>query len=235
MPTLSRMNRLFGAMVTLALPGIMRAQAAKPVVAVLSFDNNSIGKDAHDYDGLGKGIADLLITDMASNAKLRLVDRERIQMVLQEQNLVQSSSIEPQTAVRVGKILGAQYVVVGGFMKANDSMVLTGRTIDVETTETANPQKVQAKGDDVLALIAMLSGRLNNDITLEAKPGRRVGAAGGAAAPSALGQGSPTQSGVARPGPAKIETFARPLLSRAKVVKLDVATARIYSSALDEM
>jgi TolB-like protein len=238
----------------IGLPAVVVAQANKPVIAVLTFDNVSIGKDRADYDGLGKGIADLLITDMASNTKVRLVDRDRIQTVLQEHNLIKANSIDPQTAVRVGKIVGAQYVIVGSFMNANGQMVLTGRTIDVETTEIANPQKVQAKGDDVLGLIAQLSSKLNNDIKLDAKPVRRTGDAG-AAAPGASANVPPAatpvtgaQQGNAAPPkmvgpksaaapapPPKVETFAKELPPQARAVKLDLAMARVYSSALDEM
>ncbi len=248
MRSVLKMTTLLAATSAFAFPAIAAAQANKPIIAVLAFDNTSIGADAKNYDGLGKGIADLLITDMASNAKVRLVDRDRIQTVLQEQNLVKANAIDPQTAVRVGRILGAQYAIVGSFMNVNGQMVLTGRTIDVETTEIANPQKVQAKGDDVLGLIAMLSQKLNNDIKLDAKPGRRVGDAGAAApasapatapatAPAATPQGSPApaKNAATKSAPPKVETFAKELPPQAKTVKLDLATARVYSSALDEM
>jgi len=245
---------LFAAVTALALPAVVAAQGNRPIVAVLEFTNASIGKDARDYDGLGKGIADLLITDMASNQKVRLVDRDRIQTVLQEQNLVKSGSIDPQTAVRVGKILGAQYAVVGTFMNVSGQMVLTGRTIDVETTEIANPQKVQAKGDDVLGLIAQMSSKLNNDIKLEAKPGRRTGDAGAEApaktpakapavdvGPAPQGKTAETKAVETKPPVksavpvTKVETFAKELPPQARSVKLDLATARVYSNALDEM
>lgn len=241
MRSVFKLSTLFAVGTALALPAVVAAQGNRPVVAVLEFTNASIGKDARDYDGLGKGIADLLITDMASNQKVRLVDRDRIQTVLQEQNLVKSGSIDPQTAVRVGKILGAQYAVVGTFMNVSGQMVLTGRTIDVETTEIANPQKVQAKGDDVLGLIAQLSSKLNNDVKLDAKPVRRTGDAGTDAPAANAGpapQGKPAETKSASKGPApatKVETFAKELPPQAKNVKLDLATARVYSNALDEM
>ncbi len=234
MPMLSRLVRTAAAASLLA-PAALAAQTNKPIVAILAFDNNS-------FDGLGKGIADMLITDMAANPKIRLVDRDRIQVVLAEQNLVKSGSVDPQTAVRLGRLLGAQYVIVGGFMNANGTMVLTGRTIDVETSETANPQRVQAKTDDVLGLVATLSAKLNNDIRLEPKPGRRVGDAGANAAPAgspATTASAPTTmqsaSAPAKTPAASVEKFARPLPPQSKPVRLDVATARIYSSALDEM
>src|SRR5256885_6145350 len=105
------------AVAALAVPAISQAQS-KPVVAVLYFDNTSIGKDRADYDGVGKGIADMLITDMASNPNVRVVERERVQALLTEQSLTKAGTIDPQTAIRLGKIVGAQYMITGGFMSA---------------------------------------------------------------------------------------------------------------------
>src|SRR5918912_1011664 len=142
---------------------------AKPVVAVMYFDNNSIGKDRADYDGVGKGIADMLITDMASNSNVRVVERERVQALLTEQNLTKAGSIDPQTAIRLGKIVGAQYMITGGFMSAgNGRYVLTARSINVENSAISNPIKIDAKGDDVLALIAQLSAKVTSDMKLPA-------------------------------------------------------------------
>src|SRR5439155_7573295 len=162
----------------LAAPALVVAQANTPVVAVLYFDNNSFGKDHSDYDGLGKGIADLLINDMASNAAMRVVERDRIQSILQEQELVRTKSIDPQTAIRLGKILGAQYMITGGFMSdGKGTLVLTSRVISVETSAITNPVKLQAKNDDVLGLVAQLSSKLNSELKPAPLP-RQSGEAG---------------------------------------------------------
>src|SRR5436190_23554970 len=99
-----------------AAPALAAAQANTPVVAVLYFDNNSFGKDRADYDGVGKGIADLLINDMASNPNVKVVERERVQSLITEQGLTKAGTIDPQTAVKLGKIICAQYMIYGGFM-----------------------------------------------------------------------------------------------------------------------
>src|SRR5687767_9437782 len=145
------------------LPGVVQAQA-KPVVAVLYFENNSIGKDRADFDGIGKGIAEILITDMAGNANLRVVERDRVQALLTEQNLTKEKVIDPQTAIRLGKIIGAQYLITGGFMSdGRGTYTLTSRVINVETSAITNPIRLPSKGEDVLALIGQLSTKLNNE------------------------------------------------------------------------
>ena len=197
-------------------PALAAAQSTAPVVAVLYFDNNSFGKDRADYDGLGKGIADLLITDMAGNPAMRVVERDRLQSILQEQDLVKSKSIDPQTAVKLGKLLGAAYLVTGGFMSdGKGTLLVTSRVISVETGAITNPLKLQSKGDDVLGLIAQLSTKLNTELKLPALP-RQTGDAGlkkaSTASPAAKQAG--TEAGRSQ--------------------KLDVKTALLYSKALDE-
>src|SRR5437762_3662469 len=199
----------------LAAPALAVAQANTPVVAVLYFDNNSFGKDRGDYDGLGKGIADLLINDMASNPSMRIVERDRIQSILQEQALVQSKTIDAQTAVRLGKLLGAQYMITGGFMSdSKGALLVTSRVINVETGAITNPVKLQTKSDDVLGLIGQLSTKLNSELKLPALP-RQSG-----------------DAGVNKPAP--VGTSPRNAKQAAKARKLDVKTALLYSKALDE-
>src|SRR5947207_14882680 len=115
----------------LAAPAIVRAQAdTRPIVVVLTFDNTSVGKDAKDYDGVSKGIMELLATDLAGNPRFRVVERERVQKLLEEQNLTKSGAVDPQTAVRLGKLLGAQYTIYGGFLANGKQTILTAHTTD---------------------------------------------------------------------------------------------------------
>jgi TolB-like protein len=216
----------------LAVPTFVVAQDNRPVVVVFTFTNSSIGPARAEFDGIATGVQDLLITDLASNAKIRLVDRSRIAEIMQEQNMVKGGQIDPQTAVRLGKILGAQYAITGGFISQGGKAVLTGRTIDIETTQIANPEKIEGKSDDVMGLIAQLSSKLGSGMNLAPKPGRRVGDAGDAAKQAAPAQsGSPAAKTASAPA-STVEQFAKPV---AKMTKLDGATLKLYSSALDEM
>jgi len=224
-------------------PTIVRAQA-KPVVAVLYFDNNSIGKDHADYDGVGKGMAELMINDLAQNPNVHVVERDRIQAVLVEQNLTKQGAIDPQTAIRIGKILGAQYLITGAFMSdGRGNFVLTGRTINEETSVIGNPTRINTKGDDVLGMIAQLSAKMSAEMKI---PALRVGAAGAmggatpAGQPAAAASSSPTPAtSAAQAAPAQVATAApsqpktesRPAKSARK---MDMKTAMLYSKALEE-
>lgn len=235
---LSQTTRMLAVAAAFALPGVTLAQGDnRPVVVVFRFDNSSIGAGRADFDGMATGVQDLLITDLASNTKIRLVDRAHLNEVLTEQNLSKTGQVDPTTAVRIGKILGAQYAVTGGFMAdAKGSAVLTGRTIDIETTQIANPQKIQGKTDNVLGLITDLSSKLSSNMNLAPKPG--VTRRGDDNKGSGDAQKTSTsQTGTATKSAPATEVFAQASSNPEKLrsTKLDAATMKVYSNALDEM
>lgn len=224
-----------------ALPMTARSAASqdvRPTVAVLYFDNNSIGRDAADYAGMGKGVADLLITDLSAAANVRVVERERIEALLQEQNLAKQGQIDPATAVRLGRILGARHMITGGFMSAGERMVLTARAFDVETGQIVNTQKVTQAGDDVLALIGELSNRLTTSLKLPPLA-RRTGDAGHDAQHGGASHDAPhagaAQSGSPAAAPQQHEAghAAQHAGHHDKPAKLDLRTALLYSKALE--
>jgi TolB-like protein len=227
------------------MPSVAAAPApGAPVVAVLAFDNNSIGKDAKDFEGIGKGVMDLLITDLASNPKVRVVDRDRVQRILDEQNLTKNGAIDAETAVRVGKLLGACYSIYGGYMR--DLMggnMITAHTTSNETGQIENPQKVQSKGDDVMALIAQLSAKLGSDMKLASCGAARSASASpqqvGTTAIPVAKDAPATSAAAATPVSAapKNEQYAMVLppdqVKKLRETKLDARTMLLYSRALD--
>ncbi len=83
-------------------------------IAVLPFDDGSI-KDRwwkNNWD-VGKGISDELVTELLKTGKFRLIEREQIDKVLNEQNFGTSGRVDNNSAAKIGKILGVQYLVMG--------------------------------------------------------------------------------------------------------------------------
>lgn len=220
-------------------PVVVHAQA-KPVIAVLYFDNNSIGKDRADYEGVGKGIADMLITDMASNPGVQVVERERVQALLTEQNMTRQGAVDPQTAIKLGKIIGAQYMITGGFMSdGRGTYVLTARAINVQTSAITSPMRITSKGDDVLGLISQLSTKINTEMKL---PAMRVGGAGSMGAQPAGQPTTTSQPAAQSPAPAVAVSQPKAQSAQPKPMqvalattrKMDMKTAMLYSKALEE-
>ena len=82
-------------------------------VAVLYFQN--LGKNKQ-LDPLQKGITEMIITDLSKVKSIKVVERVKLQKLLEEIQLGQSGIVDPATAPRVGKLLGANTLMNGSFI-----------------------------------------------------------------------------------------------------------------------
>ena len=156
-----------------APPDALVAQSARPTVAIMYFNNNVITKDARDYDGLSKGLSDFLITEMSANPGIRVVERDQVQKLIDEQKLVGAGQVDRESAVKVGKLLGAQHMIFGGFMAdPKGNFRIDARAVNVETGAIEFTDRVQDRSDNVLVLIGQLASRLNAGLKLPASPTR---------------------------------------------------------------
>ncbi|MDZ7269047.1 MAG: tetratricopeptide repeat protein [candidate division KSB1 bacterium] len=137
-------------------------------LAILDFDNNSLS-EADKVANLGKGLADLLITNLATLTKLKVVERERIQFILEEiqrsEATVQGQPlVNPDFAVRVGKLLGAQSVLIGSFMKLEKKLRIDVRLVKTETSEIIKTDFVEGPPDEVLDLAKKLALKVSENL-----------------------------------------------------------------------
>ena len=156
-----------------ALPVAARAQGSapdtRPTVAVIDFTNGAIGKQNADMEPLRAGIAGMLISEMANNQGIRVVEREQLKAVMNELQLGASAQVDPSTAVRIGKLLNAHHIVTGGFVTdAKGRMVLTARSIETETGRIEYSTKVNGKTEDVLDAVDQLASKVNTGLKLPA-------------------------------------------------------------------
>jgi TolB-like protein len=146
-------------------------QDTRPGIAVFMFDNGgSIGQDKENFDGLQRGIPGMLISELAANPAVRLVEREQVQHLLDEQNLGASGRVDAQTAAKIGKIVGAKYAITGMFMDFSGDFRLDIRLVNVETTEIVRVEADKMARDHLFDLIRTLAQRLMKDVNLPPLP-----------------------------------------------------------------
>src|SRR5256886_4723262 len=99
------------------LGGQAHGQDTRPAIAVFPFDNGgSYGQDKDNFDALQKGIAGLMISDLAAGAAVRVVERDELQKLLDEQNLGAAGRVDPQTAAKIRELVGGRYGVTRVFL-----------------------------------------------------------------------------------------------------------------------
>lgn len=107
---MNRKSLVLIALVAFAAP--MAVQAAGPVMAVNDFTNNVTGIYWWS-GGVGRDLAGMLTNELASTGAFQMVERNKLDAILDEQDLGASGRVSPSTAARVGKMVGAQYIVTG--------------------------------------------------------------------------------------------------------------------------
>lgn len=101
-------------------------QISERVVAVLPLAFQ--GAD-DKYKPLGRGLAAMVTTDLANVSRLRVVERIRLQALLDELKLSQSEYVNASTAPRVGRMLGAGRLVGGSYFVTSDEELRLDVTI----------------------------------------------------------------------------------------------------------
>jgi len=105
-------------------------------IAIMPFDNYSAGEYQEKLGLISKGLADFFAYDFSKISAFKVVERDKIEFVLKEIELQQSGAVDRATAVKVGKILGAQYMVFGSITQLDSKQTrMVVRVVSVETSE----------------------------------------------------------------------------------------------------
>ncbi len=100
------------------------------VVAVWDMEDLSPIK-THQPD-LGEFISGAIIETLESRCKFRVVEREKLILVLEELSLGASDLASEATQLRIGEILGAKLMVFGAYQVIGDIVRLDLRLVEVE-------------------------------------------------------------------------------------------------------
>ena len=78
-------------------------------IGVVEFAN----KTAYGQGRLGSSATDILVTELTKSGKFIVVERDRMEKIMEEQKLQGQGLVDPQTAAQFGRLLGLEAIVVG--------------------------------------------------------------------------------------------------------------------------
>jgi TolB-like protein len=117
-----------------------RPSDAVKTIAVLDFVNRN---PAGGRNWLGKGLADMVITDLSASHRMTVVDRERVQDLAREMELTAAGVVDPGTASRVGQIAKVRRVLFGTFLCRGNAVAIEALIIDVTTRQSVRIEHVE--------------------------------------------------------------------------------------------
>jgi curli biogenesis system outer membrane secretion channel CsgG len=122
---------------------------------------DAASQDEAFFKELGSGVADIFVSEAFRSGQFRITERAELDKVLFEQDLAQSGRIDPETAADVGKITGAELIVLGSLTEFGISVtggggnvlnVFGGSAESVTARVTVDIRLVDAVTAEVIAI-----------------------------------------------------------------------------------
>lgn len=146
--------------------GVREEGPGLQTLAIMDFRNSSVDQRER-YASLSKGFPSIMINYLNGATDLKVIERERIQWLLDELKLQRKADVVDQsTAVRTGKLLGATTVLFGNYIIHEDEMRLSARLVKVETGEIILSEKVSGEPDEFFQLVEDLSQSVTRSINV---------------------------------------------------------------------
>jgi TolB-like protein len=121
----------------------------KPTVAVLYFSPATTDPELQAF---AKGFAAIVISDLATHDELKVVERERLEDAIKELQLGESRFADKSSFGKVGKMLGADYLLVGTLAKSGNTVIIGSFLMRPESTVVQKGWgKIIVKGDDIIS------------------------------------------------------------------------------------
>jgi curli biogenesis system outer membrane secretion channel CsgG len=99
-------------------------------IAVWDLDDLSVDGSQTNW---GEFLSAQMIEVLTAKGTYAVVERTRLLKVLEELRLGSSALSDPQTRLKLGKIVGARYMVFGGYQIIGANVRIDVRLVDVET------------------------------------------------------------------------------------------------------
>jgi len=123
-------------------------------IAVFEFNNNY----SKETENLALSIRERLFVDLIADKGICVVERARLDAVFKELKLEMSGAVDPQTAAKIGRLLGARWALYGSLNKAGDGDAqLDARVVNVESGEVLKGSEIKGPLDQFFLLRQRLS------------------------------------------------------------------------------
>lgn len=139
------------------------AQDARPIVAVLPFENGgSYGQDREAFEALQLGLQAMLISELARHPGLVLLERGRAGAARPAEESG-ARAIDAASAASAGKALGARFVILGAFIDHYGRFRLDARVVDSESgriVDVVSNDPALRDRRELYAMLQSLAGRI---------------------------------------------------------------------------
>jgi TolB-like protein len=135
------------------------------VLSIFSFEDRT-GKP--ELAWLRTGMVDMLIAELANNASLIIVQRERVDEIIREQAFQLSGRVTDESTVKIGRLIGANVLVTGRMIVADGLLRLDAQLIGVEQGTVLGAVSAEGRLNDVATVARLLVAKVRGLFSMPA-------------------------------------------------------------------
>lgn len=156
-------------MLGLALPAAAVGQDSTrvPTVAVIDFTVLSLSP-GEDTAAVARGLAAMITTELGDRPGVDVVDRQRVQELIETRQLAVSGRMDEARAQQLGRVLGADYLVIGNVTLEPERIRIDLRLMDAGSSAVARSSKQQGRRDDLLEMVVAVADDFTEGLKLPA-------------------------------------------------------------------
>lgn len=126
-----------------------RTIALPNAIAVMTFENVT---NRPEDEWIGSGIAETVSADLKSIRGIVVIGRERVFDAIRALTGGPEVESEDEQAIRIGRRLGARWIIAGGYQRIGESIRITARFLDVESGAVERSLKLDGQLSDIFDL-----------------------------------------------------------------------------------
>jgi TolB-like protein len=131
----------------------------KTTIAVVEFAD--LGGRVTNF---GKFLAEELITRLHETEKFKVIERQLLNKIINEQKLSLTGVIDPNSAKKLGSLLGVDAIVSGSISDLGKSLRINARMISTETGEIFAVASTEVLKDDTVLSLLTETQRADSDL-----------------------------------------------------------------------
>jgi TolB-like protein len=114
----------------------------KITVAVMDFEAKNVSREN------AEGITDILRTELFNTGCFRVVERQQIQRILEEQKFQMSGLTDPDQATELGRLLNVRKIMTGTVTLLGSTHIINTKILDVQSGQMELAEAVECRGGE---------------------------------------------------------------------------------------
>jgi TolB-like protein len=115
-------------------------------------------EQAGDLSQVSTAFQDFMISALVNQDRFRVVERNKLDVLLEEQKRSQTELFDQKTAITLGRLIAAHTILAGSIIQTRTGIEIVARLIDTETSMIMATADVYDENSDMMALNALSEG-----------------------------------------------------------------------------